>query len=551
MIGVCCRDAQRAAAREFFELFKTPWEFAEPGRVYAAVLGCGVEPPAGAGTVRVLYGADALPGDTARGTVPRPGPAGAALNTPGGPLFLQGAWAALPAEAGAPLVSGRDGGEPAAVRCDQDGRRTVRLGYTLFDETARLLDAGQPPATAACPALDLHIGLLRAVLLDAGLPVVEIPPCPPGYAGMVCLTHDVDFVSLRHYGFDATMAGFLARATAGALVRALRGRLSPRKMVSAWGAALSTPLVLLGLRRDFWDCFEQYAVLESEWRSTFYLIPYKNRAGRGVALPHAERRAARYDVDALRETLRDLADRGFEIGLHGIDAWHDVQAAEQERARIAAAGGPNAGRGVRMHWLCRGPDTARLLDAAGFDYDATCGYNETVGYRAGTAQVFAPAGAARLLELPLHVQDVALFRRDALDLTETDAWRLCDGVLNHVATCGGVATFLWHMRSLAPDRLWDGVYRRVLDAIRERGLWCAPAAESVAWFRGRRGVRFGSVRVEAETASVALHCAAGADPLPLRVRVTRPRAGDPFGATRPGSWSETVWSGEPEVLIRR
>jgi peptidoglycan/xylan/chitin deacetylase (PgdA/CDA1 family) len=548
MIGVCCRDSRRAVAREFFELFKTPWEFAEPGRRYDAVLGCGVEPPPDSGAVRLLYGADALPGDPARRTAPRPGPGGT-LETPGGTLVLQGSWAALPAGAGTPLVFGRDGGAPAAVRCAHDGCRIVRVGYDLFGETERLLDAGQPPAAAECPALDLHIGLLRAVLLDAGLPVVEIPPCPPGHAGMACLTHDVDFVSLRHYGLDGTMAGFLARATGGALVRALRGRLPPRKMLRNWGAALATPLVLLGLRRDPWDCFEQYAALEAEWRSTFFLIPYKNRAGRGVTLPHAERRAARYGVNAIRETVRALAERGFEMGLHGIDAWHDGQAAVQERARIAAAGGPRAGRGVRMHWLCRGPDTVRVLEEAGFEYDATCGFNETVGYRAGTAQVFAPAGAARLLELPLHVQDTALFRRDALDLTDADAWRRCERVLDHVTAHGGVATFLWHMRSLAPERLWDGVYRRVLDAIRTRGLWCAPAGEIVDWFRGRRNVRFGRVHVEADAARVALRCAEGADPLPLRLRMTRPRAGAPFGAARAGAACETVWNGEPETVI--
>ena len=36
------------------------------------------------------------------------------------------------------------------------------------------------------------------------------------------------------------------------------------------------------------------------------------------------------------------------------------------------------------------------------------GYNETVGFRAGTSQVFAPIGTKHLLELPLHIQDTSL-----------------------------------------------------------------------------------------------------------------------------------------------
>ena len=31
MISVICTDSQRAAVREFFQLFKTPWTFWEPG----------------------------------------------------------------------------------------------------------------------------------------------------------------------------------------------------------------------------------------------------------------------------------------------------------------------------------------------------------------------------------------------------------------------------------------------------------------------------------------------------------------------------------------
>ena len=46
---------------------------------------------------------------------------------------------------------------------------------------------------------------------------------------------------------------------------------------------------------------------------------------------------------------------------------------------------------------------------AGATYDSTIGYNETVGYRAGTTQVYKPLEMTRLLELPLHVMDTAMF----------------------------------------------------------------------------------------------------------------------------------------------
>ena len=81
--------------------------------------------------------------------------------------------------------------------------------------------------------------------------------------------------------------------------------------------------------------------------------------------------------------------------------------------------------GIRMHWLLRDARTPSVLENAGYAYDSTVGYNETVGYRAGTTQVFRPQGVRRLLELPLHIQDGALFYPQQLDLSEADAWKSC------------------------------------------------------------------------------------------------------------------------------
>ena len=53
-----------------------------------------------------------------------------------------------------------------------------------------------------------------------------------------------------------------------------------------------------------------------------------------------------------------------------------------------------------MHWLYFGDDSPKTLEAAGFDYDSTCGYNDAVGYRAGTSQVFLWS-SARVAGVPV------------------------------------------------------------------------------------------------------------------------------------------------------
>src|SRR5262245_33630461 len=43
VIGVACRRGEEPLVQEFFELFKTPWEFYSPGSVYSAVVSTDVE----------------------------------------------------------------------------------------------------------------------------------------------------------------------------------------------------------------------------------------------------------------------------------------------------------------------------------------------------------------------------------------------------------------------------------------------------------------------------------------------------------------------------
>ncbi len=199
----------------------------------------------------------------------------------------------------------------------------------------------------------------------------------------------------------------------------------------------------------------------------------------------------------------ELLAKGCEVGLHGLDAWHDVGKAAEEEARIRqASGSPPVG--VRMHWLFMSRQTPEVLAQAGFKYDSTCGYNEEVGFRAGTAQVFRPAGTANILELPLHVQDTALFSGGRLNLPQEQGVSAIEKLADLLRRFGGVLTVNWHMRSLGPERFWDEPYRLLLRLAEQGEAWAACGREVVEWFALRRSAKFtvldghpGSMRVSA------------------------------------------------------
>jgi hypothetical protein len=335
----------------------------------------------------------------------------------------------------------------------------------------------------------LHIGLLRRWIVEAGVPFVEIAPAPAGYDCVVCLTHDIDFVGIRPHVFDHTMWGFLYRSTVGALRNALRRRLSIRRLLESWRAAASLPFVYFGWARDFWEPFAWYLNVERHLPSTYYLIPFKNRPGEEVPGRGASRRATAYDITDLADWNSVLLDEGCELGVHGIDAWRDTAMAAQELERITEATSQSS-VGIRMHWLLHSRDTPEILERAGYAYDSTAGYNETVGYRNGTTQVFRPLGAHTLLELPLHIQDGALFYRQRLDLSELEAERRCDRLILHARNVGGVLTVLWHDRSHGPERFWGDFYIGLVGKLRSSNAWFSTAGNAVDWFRSRREIRF-------------------------------------------------------------
>ena len=488
VIGVICEASEVAIAEEFFQLFKTPWQHFEEDKHYDVVITTDGRLPRIPPRLLVVYGSRKRDIDTEIG-ISESSPAGATAWSYAGAHFpiFGGGLVFAPASACVPVLQAQSKTGGCVGR--REGQRVLRLGYDLFHEIRILLSTGQPTQWARVPTLEVHIEILRAGILAAGISLLEIPPVPAGYRFTVCLTHDIDFVGIKPHKFDHSMWGFLYRSTIGGLRDYLRGRIPARRLLRMWWAALLLPFVHLGLARDYWLPFEWYLRVEKGLPITYFLVPFKNRRGENVVGRNPERRATKYDVSDIPDWIATLVAEGCEIGVHGIDAWHSVSRGQDERARVAKfARTPVAG--IRMHWLMKDERTYEALDEAGYAYDSTAGYNETVGYRCGTTQVFRPPQSRRLLELPLHIQDGALFFPQYLGLDDAEAWRTCKAIIGHPEKMGGVLTVLWHDRSHGPERFWGDFYIKLLGELRASSAWFATASQTVEWFRRRRTIRF-------------------------------------------------------------
>jgi hypothetical protein len=552
MIGVLASEAEHPVVREFFELFKTPWEFYRGDSQYEVLICSDLRLPNNSAKLVLVYGAEQQSFDQQKGIELHSERSNTVLSYKGSRIPIYGSCLTFEST-GLQTLLHESTQRAAALEIASNEQKFVRIGFDLFQEIRHLLTRGQPLAQACIPALELHITVVRDLILSCGIALFEIPPVPAGFSFIVCLTHDVDHPGIKNHKFDHTMFGFLYRAFIASLIDLCRGRKSLKHVAINWMAAFSLPLVHLGLAKDFWIQFDRYVDIEKGLASTFFVLPHKADPGQGKDGPAPSKRAARYDVSEIADQIDRLLSARCEIGLHGIDAWRDETKGRAELEQIQRVTGV-AELGVRMHWLFFDEQSPAILEKVGFSYDSTIGYNETVGYRAGTTQAFKPLGVERILELPMHVMDTALFYPAYLNLSPKEARAVVAPLIENAARFGGVLTVNWHDRSIAPERLWDDVYVRVLEDLKGRQAWFATANQAVSWFRKRRAAMIESATFAGDAASAKLSLSQNDDDLPgLKVRLYKAALGQTSSCGRAerkdGAFVDVVCNNSGEIQI--
>ncbi|HEY1479884.1 MAG TPA: polysaccharide deacetylase family protein, partial [Gaiellales bacterium] len=334
------------------------------------------------------------------------------------------------------------------------------------------LDAhGRFPAASSClrsgeAPVDALVPRVAAVLRARG---VELAPVWPGGARFfVALTHDIDTP------WRWTSTGL--RGAASRLKRSLQAGRLVDASVEARGLARA-PLHRLRGTDPNW-CFERVAELESArgFSSTSYVLAAHRD-------PHDGSRPDTYA--RLRPRLvQELASLGGEVGLHGsYRSSEDESLLRAERHDLEQLLGAPV-RGLRFHYLrMRWHDVVGRLDRIGIEYDATLGFSDRPGARAGFSFPFTPWDAAAgrpaaFLELPLVLMDATLAEKRYLGLSASSSRKQIDRVLERLAESGGGASILWHNDRFDPvyGRGWDGAYEYLLDGIVSRGGTAGTAA---------------------------------------------------------------------------
>jgi hypothetical protein len=317
-----------------------------------------------------------------------------------------------------------------------------------LDEHRRPLPPAEPPGP-------------RVAEIASGLGLDRRP-----YAGgerfLVALTHDVDLLG-------GGGLGTAARKLAGAVARRSRRRLEE---ASAFA---------IDATRGRDPAFPLEPMLEAEGGrgSTCFFLVRQEAPQDGYP--------ARYRP-ALAAALERSRAAGLEIGLHASYRSREREGAIAEEAREL-----EGAQGLRHHYLRSDPSRlAAECRTAGLRYDSSIGWPSLPGLRAGTPYPYRLWDPERrepgAWELPLAVMDATLAEERYLGLGPDDAFDAAVAALEPVAEHGGAVAILWHPPSHHPRlaRGFDGVYRRVLAWIDERGGWAGTAAAALDRWEARR-----------------------------------------------------------------
>ncbi|HUY74119.1 MAG TPA: hypothetical protein VMW11_06385 [Candidatus Dormibacteraeota bacterium] len=530
-IGYSVAPDRALIAAEVFQHLKVPAEPVREGVDYEVVVSDGTVGGTGSSACWIVFSRRRIPLDEGLGL--EVGEAAAA----GTVAYRDAAedWK-LPVRTGLAGVSGLgtvllsdDRGAAVGMSVARDGLHVERFGFDLFAEVHALLTDGQPEADAEVPSLDVHVHLLRSRLREHAT-LVEVPATPWGHDLVVSLSHDIDHASLAEHGFGAHWLSFMKQSTLWMIRSWVGGRTGFGDLLRSLGLALRSSLIVAGVLPDPWRGIDAYRALEKPVgaRSTYFFVPFKDRPGIALNGTNGQhrRRAVDYDLSSLAPVVRALVGDGAEVGLHGIDAWHSVEEAVAERERMAALVGQSPD-GVRMHYLYRRDDSLQILDRAGFRYDSTVGYGRQTGFRAGTLHPYRPAGAQKLLELPLHLEDGGLLSPAAENSTPDEARDKIRRYLDLAARFGGCLNASWHDNSHGPPRSWGAPYVFLLESARSRGAWVTNLGDVAEWFSRRRELRLRVLRSDEHGVSVDVDLPDGwPERLPgFRLRVHLPLEG--------------------------
>lgn len=221
----------------------------------------------------------------------------------------------------------------------------------------------------------------------------------------IIISHDIDHLSVTEHKHDLFIPKFIVRS----IIHTARGRITFKTLIRR----------LKGLMKNEWDNLGELIDFDKKNNvaSTFFFGMSK---GLGLS----------YSVVQAEYWVRELVNRGFDTGIHGIE-FNNVEKMLKEQSEFRRILGFED-FGIRMHYLRKSENTFDILNKLGYKYDTT-EYGDDLKQ---------PYFIDNMLEVPLHIMDSDLLNSGNLDpeqcfvraaektIVKIEEAKKIDGVLN-------------------------------------------------------------------------------------------------------------------------
>jgi peptidoglycan/xylan/chitin deacetylase (PgdA/CDA1 family) len=245
-------------------------------------------------------------------------------------------------------------------------------------------------------------------------------------------------------------------------------------------------LDVLPWREPFWT-FEDIMRLEDDLgvRSAFYFLNeqhlLRDRPIRdALSLENWMLYLGRYSLDDrdIRELIRTLDARGWEVGLHGsYDSYADRSRLAYERSRLEEVLGQRILGGRQHHLNLDRPRTWRYQSELGLRYDSSLGSSQGYGFEHGYHPI-------RPFDDEFVVFPLTLMERTLpnVETAPEQAWEECERLLREARDNEGVMTVLWHPCYFSERAFpnYRDLYRRLIERAQEMGAWVGAPGEYYA-----------------------------------------------------------------------
>jgi len=205
--------------------------------------------------------------------------------------------------------------------------------------------------------------------------------------------------------------------------------------------------------------------------STFFFLSLRNFIADG------ERRY-RINNRNIAQAIKELDQKNNEIGMHALNHSIDhIDRLKREKERLENAVGKEV-LGIRNHYLkFHFPDTWKIDQQLGLKYDSTLGWQDNVGFRAGTCWPFFGYDAVadnsiNVLEIPLVIMDGVLDHILSADLNCNAIVDKTLTIIDKVENYGGAVAVLWHndyLNQLEHPEHWKA-YKEIINHLKTRDV---------------------------------------------------------------------------------